>query len=208
LMQELEAVRRGDVDVIVGTQVVAKGHTFPHLTLVGVVDADVALNSADPRAAERTFQLMTQVVGRAGRGAVKGRAFLQSYAVEHPVLQALAAYDRLGFYRLEMETRQRAQLPPYARLALVHVSGPDPHVAEAYAMAMRAAWPSVDGDVRLFGPTPAPVAVVRGRHRFRFLLRGARGLSLQKVLKRWLAAVDAPSKGIKVHVDVDPYFFL
>lgn len=209
LMHELEAVRRGDVDVIVGTQVVAKGHTFPHLTLVGVVDADVALNSPDPRAAERTFQVMTQVVGRAGRGAVRGRALLQTYAADHPVLQAIAAYDRPAFYGVETDIRRRAHLPPFSRLALVHVSGPDAHVTEAYAKGMLASWPHpLSHDVRIFGPTPAPVAVVRGRHRFRFLIRVSKAISLQKALKGWLDGYASPPKGLKVHVDIDPYFFL
>ena len=157
--QELEAIARGEVDIVVGTQLVAKGHNFPGLSLVGVVDADLGLSHGDPRAAERTWQLLTQVTGRAGRAGQRSRGLIQTYSPEHPVVQALVSGDREAFYAAEIETRRRGGLPPFGRLASIIVSAADRHTAQAHARAMAMAAPLEEG-VRLLGPAEAPFAVL------------------------------------------------
>lgn len=204
-----DAIRRisdHQVDIVVGTQVMAKGHHFPMLTLVGVVDADLGLGGGDLRAAERTYQLLHQVSGRAGRGELPGRVLLQTFLPEHPVMQALAAGDRDGFYALEAEMRQDAAMPPFGRLAALIVSSEDEAAADKTAMALRRAAPADEPWLTL-GPAPAPLALLRGRHRRRLLLKGPKGLALQPVLRAWLARVDVPHN-VRVAVDVDPQSFM
>jgi primosomal protein N' (replication factor Y) len=207
LRRELQAIADGEVDLIVGTQLVAKGHTFPGLKLVGVVDADLGLQSGDPRAAERTFQLLAQVTGRAGRTGARGLGLLQTHAPDHPVIQALASGDAEAFYRTEMEERRRAGLPPFGRMAAIIVSGPDRPAAEAHARAIARAAPSVAG-IRVLGPAEAALAVVRGRHRFRLLVRAPRAVDLQGYLRDWLERAPPPRGGVRQQVDVDPQSFL
>ncbi len=201
---ELQAVAEHRFDLVIGTQLVAKGHNFPHLTLVGVVDADIGLANGDPRAAERTFQLLNQVAGRAGRGEKPGRALLQTWQKQHPVLRALLSSDFERFYREETQARRDARLPPFGRLAALIVAGPDRAAAEAQARALaraahqttedKAGW-SVAGpgqmpgehDIVVLGPAEAPIAVVRGQHRFRLLVKAPRRADLQGFLRRMLA---------------------
>ena len=183
---ELEAIARGEVDIVVGTQLVAKGHNFPGLSLVGVVDADLGLSHGDPRAAERTWQLLTQVTGRAGRAGQASRGLIQTYSPDHPVVQALVSGDREAFYAAEIETRRRGGLPPFGRLASIIVSAADRHTAEAHARAMAMAAPLEEG-VRLLGPAEAPFAVLRGRHRFRLLAQSQSAGRLHDWLRAWLA---------------------
>jgi primosomal protein N' (replication factor Y) len=194
------------VDVIVGTQVVAKGHHFPALTLVGVVDADLGLAGGDLRAAEKTFQVLSQVAGRAGREQRPGRVLLQTYQPDHPVMRALASGHREEFLAAETEARALAHMPPYARLAAVILSGPDEAKVERGARALAAKAPH-DNGITVLGPAPAPLALLRGRHRRRFLVRAERGLALQPVLRRWLEDVRVPTQ-VEVRVDVDPVSFL
>jgi primosomal protein N' (replication factor Y) (superfamily II helicase) len=204
-----EMVRKiGDheLDIIIGTQVMAKGHHFPMLTLVGVVDADLGLNGGDLRAAERTYQLLHQVAGRAGRGERPGTVMLQTFMPEHPVMQALAAGDRDGFYQLEAEMRQDAGMPPFGRLAALIVSGEDPTLVDRTAMALGRAAPRSE-TVHVLGPAPAPLALLRGRHRRRLLLKAPRATHVQSLIAEWLGRVDVPP-AIRVQVDVDPYSFL
>jgi primosomal protein N' (replication factor Y) len=196
----------GDIDVLVATQAAAKGHDFPNLTLVGVVDADLGLRGGDLRAGERTFQLLAQASGRAGRRDRPGRALLQTYAPEHPVMQALAAQDRDAFIDAEMEARELAVLPPFGRLAAVIVSGPDPVALEAYVRQLASVAPNADG-VDIFGPADAPLALIRGRRRKRFLVRADRGVDLQGFLAAWRARARPPG-AIRLVLDVDPYSFL
>ena len=165
LREELDDVAEGRFDIIIGTQLVAKGHHFPKLNLVGIVDADLGLGNGDPRAAERTFQLLHQVVGRAGREAGQGHGFLQTHQPEHPVMRALIAQDREAFYASEIEARERTGYPPFGRLASLIVSGGDKHEAEGYARAPCRQAPR-DEAVRVLGPAEAPLALVRGRYRF------------------------------------------
>lgn len=207
IRRELALVAEGKVDLLVGTQLVAKGHTFPKLTLVGVVDADVGLVSGDPRAAERTFQLLSQVTGRAGRTGAAGVGLLQTHNPDHPVMRALVAGDSDAFYAAEIDARRRAGLPPFGRLAAIVVSGPDRASAESYARALALAAPRADG-AQVLGPAEAALAVLRGRHRFRLLVKAARGLDLPGYLRAWLAAAPSPRGGVERHVDVEPQSFV
>ncbi|HEV2001001.1 MAG TPA: primosomal protein N' [Xanthobacteraceae bacterium] len=206
LRAELEAVTNGDIDVVIGTQLVAKGHHFPGLALVGVVDADLGLGHGDPRAAERTFQLLHQVVGRAGRVAA-GRGLLQTYQPEHPVMAALILGDREAFYSREIEEREQAALPPFGRLAAIVISAPTGPAAEGHARALAAAAPTAEG-VRILGPAEAPLALIRGRHRWRLLARSPRSFDLSHYLREWLGRSPTAKGGVRVTVDVDPQSFL
>ena len=202
----VKAMTEGEIDVLVATQAAAKGHDFPLLTLVGVVDADLGLRGGDLRAGERTFQLLAQASGRAGRRDRPGRAMLQTYAPDHAVMQALAAQDRDAFIEAEMSGRELAGLPPFGRLAAIICSGPDPVTLEAYVRTLAAAAPNTDG-VDIYGPADAPLAMVRGRRRKRFLVRADRGVDLQGFLAAWRARARPPGS-VRVAIDVDPYSFL
>jgi primosomal protein N' (replication factor Y) (superfamily II helicase) len=203
LMQAIEAHR---IDVLIGTQVVAKGHHFPLLTLVGVVDADLGLAGGDLRAAERTFQLLHQVSGRAGRADRPGVVHLQTYMPEHPVMQALVKGERDRFLALEAAAREANDMPPFGRLAALILSAPDDESADFTARAFARAAPQMPG-VETLGPAPAPLAVLRARHRRRFLVKARRGVNLQAVIRQWLARVKVPAS-VRVQADIDPYSFL
>jgi primosomal protein N' (replication factor Y) len=202
----VDRMAAGEIDILVATQSAAKGHDFPFLTLVGVVDADLGLRGGDLRAAERTFQLLTQVSGRAGRRERPGRALIQTWIPDHPVMAALAAADRDGFVEAEMAERQAAGLPPFARLAAVILSGPDPAALDAFAQAMAAVAPNAEG-VEVFGPADAPLGLIRGRRRKRFLVRAERSVDLSAFMQAWRARVRPPG-AIRLTVDMDPYSFL
>jgi primosomal protein N' (replication factor Y) len=194
------------------------------LTLVGVVDADVGLANGDPRAAERTFQLLRQATGRAGRGTRPGRALLQTFQPEHPVIAALLSGDVERFYATEAGQRRRGGLPPFGRLAAVIVSGEDRGAAEAYARALARTAHAMpegkgwrlapiggtieEGEITLLGPAEAPIALLRGRHRFRLAVKAPRGVDLQAFLRALLAAAPQPRGGVRVTVDVDPQSFM
>jgi len=207
MREEFAEIAEGRFDIVIGTQLVAKGHHFPMLNLVGVIDADLGLANGDPRAAERTFQLLHQVVGRAGRDAGVGRGFLQTHQPEHPVMRALIAQDREAFYSAEIALREKTHYPPFGRLASVVIAGPDRHAAEAFARAFARAAPQYDG-VRVLGPAEAPLALVRGRHRLRLLVRAPRGFDLSGYLREWLAGAPKKHGSIKLDIDVDPQSFL
>jgi primosomal protein N' (replication factor Y) len=206
LRQELDDVAQGRFDIVIGTQLVAKGHHFPKLNLVGIVDADLGLANGDPRAAERTFQLLHQVVGRAGREHGRGFGYLQTHQPEHPVMQALIAQDREAFYSAEIAVREQAHYPPFGRLASLLVSGGDKHATESFARRVAGLAPR-DGEVRVLGPAEAPLALVRGRYRFRLLVQAPRGFDLSAYLREWLAAVPKAKGTLKLEVDVDPQSF-
>jgi primosomal protein N' (replication factor Y) len=206
LRQELDDVAQGRFDIVIGTQLVAKGHHFPKLNLVGIVDADLGLANGDPRAAERTFQLLHQVVGRAGREEGRGYGYLQTHQPEHPVMRALIAQDREAFYSAEIAVREATHYPPFGRLASLLISGADKHATEAYARKIAAVSPIHD-DVRVLGPAEAPLAVVRGRHRFRLLVKSPRGFDLSAYLREWLAVVPKAKGTLKLEADVDPQSF-
>ncbi|QFT34710.1 Primosomal protein N' [Labrenzia sp. THAF82] len=207
LKREMKIVEEGGADIVIGTQLVAKGHNFPKMKLVGVIDADLGLAHGDPRAAEKTFQLLAQVTGRAGRVTGGGKGFLQTYNADHPVIKALLSSDKHAFYQAEIEARRSAGLPPFGRLAALIVSGPDKSFAEAYARALARSAPN-DQAVTLLGPAEAALAMVRGRYRFRLLAMAPRQFDLQTYLRRWLGQGPKPTKGLRVQVDIDPQHFL
>lgn len=207
LREELASIERGEVDIVIGTQLVAKGHNFPFLTLVGVVDGDLGLAFGDMRAAERTFQLLSQVTGRAGRAGGASRALVQTFAPENPVIRAIVAGDSEAFYRSEIAARREAGLPPFGRLAGIVISGPDRASAQGYANAFRRAEPRAER-ITVLGPAEAPLAVVRGRHRFRLLVHAPRNADIQAWLQTWLDAAPTPRGGVRVQVDIDPQSFL
>jgi len=198
-------VRDGAVDLLIGTQILAKGHHFPRLTLVGVVDADLGLAGGDLRAAERTWQMLNQVAGRAGRAERPGRVILQSWQPEHPVLQAIAAGDRDGFIAEEKAGRERCGMPPYGRLAAIIVSGRRAEAVQQAAQALGRYAPVQDG-LAVLGPTPAPLALLRGYFRHRLLVKAARTVNLQDYIRRWLSRTPQPG-GVRIKVDIDPYSF-
>jgi len=202
----VRSIEAHELDLLIGTQIMAKGHHFPLLTLVGVVDADLGLSGGDLRAAERTWQLLHQVAGRAGRADRPGRVLLQTFDAEHPVMQALASGDRDRFLALERDDRRRHGWPPFGRLAAIIVSGADAEQADQAAAAISRAAPHVRG-VEILGPALAPLSVLRGRHRRRFLAKSGRDVNLQAVLSQWLAGVRVPS-AVRIQVDVDPYSFM
>ena len=202
----VEAMAEGHIDILVATQAAAKGHNFPKLTLVGVVDADLGLRGGDLRAAERTYQLLAQATGRAGRRDHPGKALLQTYAPEHAVMQALKAQDRGAFVAAEMAEREMAGLPPFGRLAAVIASGTDPVQLEAFMRTMAEAAPNATG-VEVYGPADAPLGLIRGRRRKRFLVRADRGVDLSAYMATWRARVKPPAS-VRVAIDIDPYSFL
>jgi primosomal protein N' (replication factor Y) len=206
LRQELDDVAQGHFDIVIGTQLVAKGHHFPKLNLVGIVDADLGLGNGDPRAAERTFQLLHQVVGRAGREEGRGFGFLQTHQPEHPVMKALILGDREAFYSSEIELRERTHYPPFGRLASLVITANERHAAESYGRGLVSIAPKDDG-VRVLGPAEAPIAVVRGRHRFRILVKAPRAFDLSSYLRDWLSAAPKPKGNVKLEVDIDPQSF-
>jgi primosomal protein N' (replication factor Y) len=200
------AIEAREVDIIIGTQIVAKGWHFPHLTLVGVVDADLGLAGGDLRAAERTVQLLHQVAGRAGRAEAPGRVLLQTFSPEHPVMRALVANDLSQFFAREAEARRPGNWPPYGRLAALIVSADTADAADLCARDLGRAAPTGEGILTL-GPAPAPLAILRGRHRRRLLLKTRRDIAVQPLLRAWLAKVPV-TRGVRVDVDVDPVSFL
>jgi primosomal protein N' (replication factor Y) len=202
----VRAMAEREIDLLIGTQVVAKGHHFPWLTLVGVVDGDLGLAGGDLRAAERTFQLLHQVAGRAGRAERPGRALVQTYDPNHPVMQALATGERDRFLETEAANRRAAGMPPFSRLAALVLSGRDEDLLDRVCARLARAAPRGRG-IEVLGPAPAPLAVLRRQHRRRFLLRAARSRAVQPIVAAWLAQVDLPA-AVRLRIDVDPYSFL
>lgn len=202
----IERMTNGEIDILIGTQMAAKGHHFPNLTLVAVVDADLGLNGGDLRAAERTFQLLYQVAGRAGRQDRPGTALVQTYIPENPVMQAVVSGDRDRFVAAELADRAAAGMPPYGRLAALIISGVDPGQLDDFCAGLARRAPHAAG-VSILGPATAPLALLRGRHRRRFLLKAPRDTALQPVLMSWLAGVRL-SGSLRLQIDIDPYSFL
>jgi primosomal protein N' (replication factor Y) len=201
----IRAMARREIDVLIGTQIVAKGHHFPQLTLVGVVDADLGGSDGDLRARERTFQLLHQVSGRAGRAEKPGLVLLQTRNPDDAVMQALARGDRDGFYEQERGFREAAHAPPFGRLAALVISGYDGDLVRDIARQLGKIAPSAR-DVKVWGPTPAFYALLRGQTRERLLVQAARAVDVQAYLKAWLALVKVPAS-VRVAVDVDPVSF-
>jgi primosomal protein N' (replication factor Y) len=207
LKAEIAGIAEGAADIVIGTQLVAKGHNFPNLTLVGVIDADLGLMGSDLRAAERTFQLMRQVAGRAGRAEAPGAALLQTYQPEHPVIRAILAGDEEAFWGAEAKERQQAGVPPYGRMAGIILSGPDvAQVFDAGNLLARNDMALRKVGAQVFGPAPAPIARVRGRHRVRLLVKADKSVPLQEALARWISQVKLKGE-LRLAVDIDPQSF-
>lgn len=207
LKEEIVKIAEGAADIIIGTQLVAKGHNFPLLTLVGVIDSDLGLQGSDLRAAERTFQLMRQVSGRAGRAEAPGQALLQTFQPEHPVIRAILAGDEEGFWRAEAREREAAGVPPFGRMAGIILSGPD--LAQVFDLGNHLArhdTPLRNVNAQVFGPAPAPIARIRGRHRVRLLVKAAKGAPLQQALAQWVGQVTLKGD-LRLAVDIDPQSF-
>ncbi|MFC3712754.1 primosomal protein N' [Sphingoaurantiacus capsulatus] len=202
----IRGVESGEINLLIGTQLVTKGYHFPNLTLVGVIDADLGLSGGDLRAAERTYQQIAQVAGRAGRGAKPGWVYLQTHQPEAAVIRALVEGDTEGFYTAETAARREHAMPPFGRLAGIVVSGPHEGEVIETARALGRVAPDLDG-IGVLGPAPAPLAMLRGRHRHRLLVHARRSADIQGMLRDWLATVPVPSS-VRVTVDVDPYSFL
>lgn len=201
----IRSIQAHELDIVIGTQLAAKGHHFPLLTLVGVIDADLGLKGGDLRAGERTYHLLHQVAGRAGRAERPGRVLIQTYDPDHPVMRALAEGDRDRFVTLEAEQRKAGGWPPFGRLAAIILSAPDQDTVERSARLLARSAPSLPG-LRVLGPAEAPLAVLRGRHRRRFLIKARRDLPLQTILRHWVGGLELPN-AVRLAVDVDPYSF-
>lgn len=202
----LDDIREQRVDIVIGTQIIAKGHHFPGLTLVGVIDADLGLGGGDLRAAERTYQLLHQVAGRAGREHLQGRVYLQTWIPENRVMQALSGHGRDSFLDVEAQERERTNMPPYSRLAGIIVSGRDERQVDGVAKALGMSAPQGDG-IRTLGPAPAPLARLRGNYRKRLLVQADKTINLQKTIDGWMATIKVPST-VRVQIDIDPQSFL
>ncbi|MEM0987067.1 MAG: primosomal protein N' [Pseudomonadota bacterium] len=202
----VERMAEGQTDIMVGTQIVAKGHNFPRLTLVGVVDADSGMKGGDLRAGERTFQLLSQVAGRAGRAEHPGRALIQTYQPDNPAMMALAMGDRDGFLAIEQAVRNEMGMPPFGRLAAVVLSAPSAELVDLFANEVAKAAPNGTG-IEIFGPAPAPIAIVRGRHRRRFLVKSPRDVDLSAYMAAWQSKLKVPNAA-RLSVDIEPYSFL
>ncbi len=204
----IKRIEQGEAQIIIGTQIVAKGHNFPDLTLVGIVDGDLGLaHGADPRASERTFQLLHQVTGRAGRMAIRGRGLVQTHMPDHPVMEAIITGDRDAFLEREIQARQSAMLPPYGRLAAIVVSARDKEMAELVARDVAHRAPATS-QIQVLGPAEAPVALIRGRYRWRLLIKAPREQDIQSYLRSWMSLLPKLPTDIQVRVDIDPYNFL
>lgn len=202
----IHAVTNGEIDLLIGTQMMAKGHHFPNLALVGVVDADMGLAGGDLRAGERCWQLLHQLAGRAGRSEIAGRVLLQTYLPDHPVMRAMLTHDRDGYFELEKSQRAEAKMPPYGKLAALIIEGPkEPIVLDFSRKIVRSA--PVNKAIRVIGPAPAPLAMLRGKFRYRILIKAERITKLQEILRGWLHPLKVPSS-IKLKIDIDPYSFL
>lgn len=195
-----------ETDILIGTQILAKGHHFPSLTLVGIVDADLGLMGSDLRAAERTYQLLSQVSGRAGRGSKKGTVYLQTLYPDNAVLKALLSNRREDFIELEQQSRRLLRLPPYGKLAAVIITGQNQSVTERTAVSLGKCAPNTD-TITTLGPAPAPVFMLRGKYRYRLLLKTPRNVNIQEILRTWLKQINLPNN-VRVQIDIDPYSFM
>jgi primosomal protein N' (replication factor Y) (superfamily II helicase) len=202
----VDQIHHHEVDILIGTQILAKGHHFPMMTLVGVIDADLGLSGGDLRCAERTYQLLHQVSGRAGREERAGSVLLQTFQPEHPLMQAMVQQDRNGFNALELEERRRHGMPPFGRLIALTLAAAHPDLVAHTARCLGQTAPR-SPDIELYGPTPAPLSFIRGKHRWRLLFKAPKSFPLQKLLQNWLAQEIVPSS-VQLIIDVDPYSFV
>jgi primosomal protein N' (replication factor Y) len=199
-----DKIYRNEVDIIIGTQILAKGHHFPNITLVGIVDGDLGLHGADIRASEKTYQLINQVAGRAGRAEKKGKILIQTFNPSHSLFAALQSTDPNNFMEMEMVSRQENNLPPFSKFAAIIISGTNRELTEKIAKELGKA---KINDVSLLGPAPAPIFLLRGRSRWRILLKTSKKTAINNLIKKWFLAVKIP-KNVKIQIDIDPINFL
>jgi primosomal protein N' (replication factor Y) len=205
LHQTIAAMEAGEIDILIGTQIVAKGYHFPRLTLVGVIDGDLGLQGGDLRAAEHTFQLLAQVAGRSGRVDIHGQVYIQTTQPQHAVMQNLKNYDRDRLTETLINEREKYAMPPFARLAFITLSGSQPQKVKEFAAKLAQHIPT-HAAAEVLGPAPAPMAMLRGRYRLRFLVKTARNTKIQDFIQDWLATVKAPHT-IRIGIDIDPQHF-
>ena len=205
VQQVIKEMEEGRIDILIGTQILAKGHHFPELTLVGIVDADLGLMGSDLRAAERTYQLLSQVSGRAGRGAKKGEVYLQTLYPDNAVLKALVSGNTEEFFEMEKQTRRILKMPPFGKLAAVIVSGVRQDEVERTAVLLGQTAFN-DANISTLGPAPAPLFILRNKYRYRLLLKTSKDIKIQEVLRQWIKKVRIPAS-VRVEVDIDPYSF-
>jgi primosomal protein N' (replication factor Y) len=208
--REISTLIRGmenkEIDILIGTQMIAKGHHFADLSVVGVVDADLGLAGGDLRAAEKTYQLLHQISGRAGRESVRGHVYLQSYTPKHAVMQALVSGKRDAFFTAELRAREQAGMPPFSRLAALIIEGKNENAVVAVCKQLSQLGRS-ESHITIMGPAPAPLFMLRGQYRYRFLLKADRKVNLSDFVKQWVAAAGVP-RTVKVRVDIDPVSFV
>lgn len=206
MRQQLADISAGKVDIIIGTQLISKGHNFPKVSLVGVIDADIGLNNGDLRAAERSYQLLVQVTGRAGRQSAKSHGIIQTYSPQHPVIQSILKNDKESFYAQEIAMRLQAAMPPFAQLAALIISGVNNQATQDYARILRQKAPAMR-DISVLGPAQAPLAMIRNQYRYRLLIKAAKNVNLQQFLRQWLAIVPKAPNSIKIQIDINPHSF-
>jgi primosomal protein N' (replication factor Y) len=206
IQEIIHRITNHEIDIIIGTQILAKGHHFPMMTLVGVIDADLGLSGGDLRACERTYQLLHQVSGRAGREMLPGQVLLQTFNPEHPVISALVSQDRDSFIEAEKIEREARLMPPFGRLGAIIISGTNSHQVEQTAKSMIKRAPT-DPDMTILGPVPAPLSQLRGRHRWRLLIKTPKSYPIQSMLANWVNSIKTPGN-VRITVDIDPYNFL
>ena len=199
-------MEQGEIDIVIGTQILAKGHHFPNLTLVGVVDSDMGLFGTDFRSGEHTFQQLFQVAGRAGRGRIPGRVLLQTYQPDHPVITSICNYDRDSFMSTDMAGRRLAQMPPYGQLIAVIVESEKESTLARFCADLSATAPILHGG-KIMGPITAQIYQIRNWYRMRFLVSGGRNANLQPIVSSWLSSVRVPS-GVRIKIDVNPVNFM
>ena len=204
--ETIRAMTDKRLDLLIGTQMIAKGHHFSDLAIVGVVDADLGLAGGDLRAAERTYQMLHQLSGRAGREQIQGRVYMQSFLPEHPVIKALVSGDRNAFLAAELRARKNANMPPFTRLAALIVEGEKEELVMKTAKSLASSFPT-SPQLHLYGPAPAPLFLLRGKFRFRLLIKAERQINLPKLMKEWVDAQNAPSS-VRIKTDIDPQNFL
>lgn len=202
----IDRMANNEIDILIGTQMAAKGHNFPNLTMVGVVDADSGLQGGDLRAGERTYQLLSQVAGRAGRAQRPGRALIQTYQIDNPAMVALVQGDRDGFLDIEKDVRESLDLPPYGRMAALIMCAPDLTMADTFSDIIGKAAPHGE-QITVYGPAPAPIGVLRGRHRRRFLAISKKNVDLSAYMAKWAGLIKVPNS-VRISIDIDPYSFL
>lgn len=195
-----------EVDILIGTQILAKGHNFPDLTLVGVIDADLGLMGTDLRSTEQTFQLLSQVAGRAGRGERKGVVYLQTLYPDNLILDAVIKHDREAFIDIEKSSRLMLKMPPYGKLAAIIISSTNNELAETTAYLLGKCAPKTD-NIQTFGPAPAPLSLLRGKYRYRLLIKTTKNINIQEVIKKWMSMVKIKSN-VRVDIDINPYSFM